>query len=391
MRIALLNLSAGGLSGGYKKYLYNMLPRLASHPSVNELLCVSPISWNMQDWFIGQKKMRFSNIVPYNLFSNQSRNLIKKALQLFAPDVIFIPIERFFPFSTIPVVNMLLNMEPFAMNFKGNPIDEIIKNIVRSIIVKNALSKSDRVIAISEFVRDFLINTFEITANKIDLIYFGVETDFNLNCVRPQNIPEVLHQRFLFTFGSIRPARGVEDAIQGMKFLRLKNDDQIKGLVIGGEPPQNMLNYSKYLRQIINSYGLNEKIYWTGKMRDDELNWCFKNCSAFIMTSRIEAGPNIALEAMARGCISIAANNPPLPEFFQDTALYYEPGDGKSLAETIESFIELDPEKRTLLSKKARERASQFSWDITAEKTIIKLAEAIRIKENSHTCRNGIK
>jgi hypothetical protein len=42
MRLAVVNLTGGGFSGGYKKYLENMLPRLAEHSEVEALLCASP-------------------------------------------------------------------------------------------------------------------------------------------------------------------------------------------------------------------------------------------------------------------------------------------------------------------------------------------------------------
>ena len=61
------------------------------------------------------------------------------------------------------------------------------------------------------------------------------------------------------------------------------------------------------------------------------------------MTSRVEACPNIALEAMSHGAFCLAADNPPLPEFFQGAALYYRPRSGEALAHAITAALAYAP------------------------------------------------
>ena len=42
MRVAIVNLTGGGLSGGYVKYLDSLLPLLAAHPDMDRLDVLSP-------------------------------------------------------------------------------------------------------------------------------------------------------------------------------------------------------------------------------------------------------------------------------------------------------------------------------------------------------------
>ena len=100
------------------------------------------------------------------------------------------------------------------------------------------------------------------------------------------------------------------------------------------------------------------------------------------MTSRVEACPNIALEAMSQGCICIAANNPPLPEFFGDAVIFYPPKDGTALAEAIQTVLARDDNQRKVMSEKAKRRAAKFSWDICAEKTVAVLAKAVESRQS---------
>ena len=46
MHVALVNLTSGGMSGGYKKYLEIMLPLLAADPAISRLELSSPEGLN---------------------------------------------------------------------------------------------------------------------------------------------------------------------------------------------------------------------------------------------------------------------------------------------------------------------------------------------------------
>jgi len=42
MRVAILNLTGGRISGGYRKYLQIVFPRMAKDPTIEEILCATP-------------------------------------------------------------------------------------------------------------------------------------------------------------------------------------------------------------------------------------------------------------------------------------------------------------------------------------------------------------
>ena len=128
---------------------------------------------------------------------------------------------------------------------------------------------------------------------------------------------------FLFTAGSIRPARGLEDILYALNSLALEKVNL--NLAIAGNTASNMLSYRSSLEKYILNNGLGKKVIWAEELNKSEMNWCYKNCKAFIMASRVEACPNTALEAMAHGCSCISSYNPPLPEIFADAAIYYVP------------------------------------------------------------------
>ena len=376
MKIAIINLTAGGMSGGYRKYLENILPRMAVSNSVEEILCATPPSIGIQSWFSFLLKVNFISCKPFNFINYVPERELKKALEMFSPDIIFIPIERCFKFNRVPIVNMIQNMEPFADNLNKNSFSNRCRLSIQRIVARRAIEKSNRVIAISKYVKEFLMYNWNIPEDKIGLVYHGIEIPQLKEYIRPKNIPKGWEGNFLFSAGSIRPARGLEDMLEAMKYLSLKKAE-IKGLVIARNISSNMISYQNKLKKWIQAQNLSSKIFWVGNLNEKEMNWCYRNCIAFIMTSRVEACPNIALEAMAHGCISISSDNLPLPEIFGDAAIFYPPKRGELLAEAIKSVSKWDNHRRGEASNKAMERAAEFSWDVAVERLLTEFKKAI--------------
>lgn len=376
MKIAIINLTGGGMSGGYQKYLENVLPRMAINDNIEEILCAAPLTVDIQSWFSFLPKVNFITCKPFNFIYYSPEHELKKALETFSPDIIFIPVERYFQFDRVPVVNMIQNMEPFAESVDENSFTDKCKLCIQRLVARKAIKKSDRTIALSKYVKEFLMYNWNIQEEKIGLVYHGIELPRLEEYVPPKNIPKDWEGNFLFTSGSIRPARGLEDVVGAIKYLILEKVN-IGGLVIAGETELRMIPYRKKLEEWIKRNDLSSKIYWAGKLSEKEMSWCYKKCKIFVMTSRVESFGMIAGEAMVHGCVCISADSPCLPEIFRDAAIYYPPKKVELLAETIKSVSEWDDHQREEASKKARERASEFSWDTTVERLLVEFKKAI--------------
>lgn len=370
MRIAIVNLTGGGLSGGYRKYLKNMLPRLAEHNDVEALLCISPARNDIASWFDGLAGVEYGSCSPLTMIhlAHVPDSRMAEQIRQFSPDIVFLPVDRYIRFGDIPVVNMVRNMEPFVPNMKGDTLKEMFKKFIQRKLTHNSVRRAEHTIAVSDYVKDYLVSTLKIRENKVSRVYHGLTPPSGSRCARPDSVPDSWAGDFLFTCGSIRPARGLEDALEALGDLDARHLDL--RLVIAGETVPGMKEYREGLERFLESRGLTDRVCWAGKLNDEEMRWCYEQCRIFIMTSRIEACPNIAIEAMSNGAISIAANNPPLPEFFVDCAAYYEPGNGEALAKAIIACRGFDTEQRRMLSERARQQSTIFSWEVTADRTV---------------------
>ncbi len=369
MRIAIINLTRGTYSGGYIKYLKYMIPYLVNSNKVESIFCVLPKHDQIYLLLNGLEKIKFYfyHKLKFNYMFHQPDHMMLKALEEFAPDIIFLPLDRCIKYANVPTVNMVRNMEPFLPDLIGDSLSDRIKKFLQRIVSKSAIINADHTICVSDFVKDFVIHKFQVPATKLSKVYHGFSRLPLESLIKPNKIP-INWANFIFTAGSIRPARGLEDIIIAISQLNSKG---IKlNLVIAGECFDGNLNYLAKLKELIRHSSIEDQICWAGKLSEAEMGWCFKNSSIFIMTSKVEACPNIVLEAMGYGCISISTNSSPMPEFFRDCAEYYQPEDLLTLSSTIEMVLTWTIKKRQEVMNKALSLSLEFTWECCATQTI---------------------
>jgi glycosyltransferase involved in cell wall biosynthesis len=343
MHVAIVNLTAGGLSGGYRKYLQAVVPHLRRDRRVSRV-----------DVYLPEME-RPPAIEADAVRHFPSRDDARRWIAESRPDVVFVPTAQALDCGR-PVVSMVRNMEPLSVPFEGNPWSERARNVLRASAARRAAVRADRIIAVSRHVRDFLVGRWGIDPAKVGVVYHGVEAGDEER--RPAGLDGV--ERFLFTAGSIRPARGLDDLTE------------IGGtLVIAGDVDPRMERYARGLRERLRG----RDVRWLGRLDAAEMAWCFRRCRAFVMTSRAEACPNTVLEAMAEGCISISTDCAPMPEFFGDAAVYYAARDARNLAARVAA---LDATDTGALRERAFARARDFTWEATASQTVDQLERALR-------------
>lgn len=366
LRVAVLNITGGGVSGGHRKYLVNMLPRLAAIPHIEAILVASPAVMKAPDWIPSDPKIQHSICKPFRPFLHYPDATLYADLERFVPDIVFVPIERYVKFKNVPTVVMVQNMAPFAGVETGDGLREKLVSLLRNRESRIALAKAEAVIAPTETVRGFLIENKLVVAEKIVAIPYGYNPVNSFK--RPAFPADFSGSDFVFTAGSIEKYRGLEDLIHVLPLIR----ESFPGLklVIAGSARPETVNYLDLLKGEAERLRVSKDIFWLGNISQEELAWCYANCSVFTATSRIESFCFVALEALASSCNCVSATSPCLPEIFSDAAIYYTPSDLTSLADALRLVLRRTPEERVEAGRVALARASSFSWDTTVNKTV---------------------
>jgi glycosyltransferase involved in cell wall biosynthesis len=350
------------MSSGYRNHVANVMPLMREVRGVDAAELFAPEgSLAAADPSLGAHA------------GGGGRDGLRKVVRGFRPDVILLPAARAFELPGVPTVTLVQNMEALTAPVSGNTLPEAARNLGRRAVIKRSCRRSRRVIAVSAHVRDFLVRQWHIPSDKIGVVTIGVRLPLGPDDVAPpKGVPD---GSFVFTAGSIRPARGLADALGALAVMRARG--KTFTLVIAGEATPGAARHKRSLERLASRLGVETSVVWTGQLDQAEMGWCFRNCELFLATTRAEALSNLTLEVLSYGCLTVATDAGFAREVLAENAVYYPAGDTGRLAEALCEARGLDDASRESWRARAQRRAREYDWNVTAERTVAELALAI--------------
>ena len=226
------------------------------------------------------------------------------------------------------------------------------------------LRAADAIIAVSECSKRDAARIYNVPADKIWVIYEGVDPRFKpiddaaqlASIRRKYNLPE----RFVLHVGTIEPRKNLTLLFEALTALNVERH----ALVVAGKT--GWLTDPIFAR--IGELGLQDRVLFTGYVPDEDLPTLLSAASVLVMPSKYEGFGLPVLEAMACGTPVIASNASSLPEVGGDAALYAPPDDPSAWAELISRVLK-DAALRASMREKGLRQAAKFRWDIAARQT----------------------
>ena len=111
------------------------------------------------------------------------------------------------------------------------------------------------------------------------------------------------------------------------------------------------------------------EVVLTGATSPEDLDALYRGATLMVYPSLYEGFGLPVLEAMARGIPCVASIASSLPEVAGEAALPVDPRSVGALADAMERIIN-DRDLAERLSKAGKARASRFSWEETARRTL---------------------
>lgn len=108
--------------------------------------------------------------------------------------------------------------------------------------------------------------------------------------------------------------------------------------------------------------GLTHAVHLTSAAGEAELRAQYAGAAAFVYPSLCEGFGLPILEAMASGTLVLASNTSSMPEAGGDAALYFDPQDAESLAQSLRLVAGMDKNERVQRLEAGRAWARTFTW-----------------------------
>jgi glycosyltransferase involved in cell wall biosynthesis len=228
-----------------------------------------------------------------------------------------------------------------------------------------------RIIAISTFTKNDLVEHYHVDPAKIDVVHHGVSAAFEPSTqseaerVRAQyHLPD----RFLLAVGTVQPRKNYGRLARALALLG--PDDSIE-LIIAGK--RGWMADEVEL-EVAESRA---RVRWLGYVPDRDLPALYSAATIVCQPSLFEGFGMPAIEAMACGAPVIASTGSALPEICGEAARFVAPTETSSIASAIAELLTDEQQRRTFAAA-GLARAAAFSWRSCAVQTLDVLRTALK-------------
>ncbi|MFT4223042.1 glycosyltransferase family 4 protein [Dysgonomonas sp.] len=287
---------------------------------------------------------------------------LPRTLSKIKPDVLHCTSNTAPIFCNIPLIITLHDI--IFLEKKQNANKSLYQNfgrLYRKLIVPRILSKSKKIITVSDFERENICKKTNIPPAQVVTIYNGYNKKFH----PVQNFQEITRKyikesNYILFFGNTDPKKNTSRTIKAYALYLEKSKHKRPMLILDMSlsSVEQILKEEKieHIRPFIHS---------PGYIENSDLPYIYNGAFVFIYPSLRESFGLPILEAMGCGTPVIVSNTSAIPEIAGDGALYINPYDEQDIANKL-LLIETDEQLYQNLVEYGKSRVDLFSWEKTA-------------------------
>lgn len=198
----------------------------------------------------------------------------------------------------------------------------------------NTVKTSEKIFAISDYVKQEITKHYRMDPDRIIVIYNAVCLSSDRECSK-----DVLKQygiktkQYYYTVSSLLPHKNLRTLVMAMSVLKEKKQEFFFPLLVSGVGGKKE---KKKLDALIREKKLEKDIIFTNYISNEDRNELYRNCKAFLFASVYEGFGMPPVEALVSGALVITTDRASIREVTAGLALYVkDPYDPEEWAEMI--------------------------------------------------------
>jgi glycosyltransferase involved in cell wall biosynthesis len=247
-------------------------------------------------------------------------------------------------------------------------------------LIRSSARRADHIVTVSEYSRKDIANTYGIPEEKITVTPLGAGDAF---FPRDRDEAKELLAReygiegpFILYLGRLQARKNLVRLVEA--FSRIQHFGVPHKLVLAGKRDSLFDPVLSRIRGL----KLDRRVILPGYVRSEHIPFFYSAADLFVFPSLYEGFGLPVVEAMACGVPVVTSRGSSLEEVAGDAALLVDPLDEEAIASAMTSALE-DAALRSRLREAGLKRASDFSQEKTATKTLAVYEALLGIKSRS--------
>lgn len=331
-------------------------------------------------YFVFLRKENFDEYVPknanfkkvladYRWYTLSEQIAMPRLLNSYRLDLVHFPHFNvpvfYFGKFVITVHDLILVHFPTIRSSTLSPALYWFKFMAYKLVIQSALTRSSRIIAVSEFTKKDILKTYQtISEAKVTVTYEGCENYRTSGAADEGKILQkyAILKPYLIYIGNVYPHKNPERLVLAFKKLKEHGTD-LNLVFVGGDD-----YFYGRLKQFVAEQNI-EGVVFSGFVPDGEMGVLLEQAFAYVRPSHYEGFELPPLEAMAKGVPVLSSKHECALEILGDSALYFDGNDVDDIATKIVQ-LQNDPQLAKVLIEKGYEQIKKYDWKKMAAQTL---------------------
>lgn len=251
--------------------------------------------------------------------------------------------------------------------------------------IECAIKRADLIITISAFSKQEIIKWMKVDANKIEVVYWGVDplflqpfTNGSFESLCSQYA--IFKNKYLLFIGTFEARKNVERIIEAFSLLQQRSDPDLRELklvIAGNASASKFSDRSFAIKELVKAHHLSDKVVFCGFIPDNALADLYGNALCLLFPSLYEGFGFPLIEGFATGIPVITSTICSMPEIAGGAALLADPYSVIDIERNIYLVVK-DSQLRDQLISAGKKRVEYFSWPDAGDKFVNVLMEVLK-------------